>query len=807
MSIGILIFEKDHQKVRQIRDVLKADKQNHKVKATDSAEGFQKLMETFSPDVVICSILSLKLIDPSIFNSPEESTAKPHLIIYCNDANDLNEDLPLDLEIVEFLPLKLINRLPGLLNKIQKLKREQQLIEQQERFKIMVQNMPVLVDAFDENNTLVFWNHECERVTGYKAEEIVGNPKGMEILYPDPEYRDKIFDLWAKKGDNFRNWEITIQAKDGSKKIISWSNLSDMYSVSGWKSWAIGIDVTARYNAEKELELQNFHLKTLLDIDQDLHSAHSPEQICNIVLNYVKKIIPFEAGLVLLYEPEKEFAKVLTAKFEKQILYRADNVIPLQNLLRYDEITKGKIVYVDDLKPYKSGVRIASLLLKQGLNAGIIVPLKRGKKVIGSLSLYFKEPYKVAESDEELLLQIAGRMSFVLQQTNLMDQLREKVIALEQQTLGQMAELKKREHRLRAQYDSIPIPTYTWQKSRNDFILVDYNDMAMAATYGKIGEYLGQKASEIYKELPQMPELLLECYENEISMETQIETINQSDNQKNYLSVKLAYVAPDSVLMHVEDITEQIEATQNIKKLKQLINYQTKMIDFLREDIDIIKDQLFPMFQKHSESLYNLKESLSENEENIDSDKCRVFIRQYEELHNRFRSMIDLYMGYFQLDNRAITFQKVDLNSLLEKLFSRFEKRLKETQTKTHVYLENQFIKSDPDVLFDILAKLLAFSVEHREASRKPIVRIVNSLKDDRIIISLKDNGRGVAKSLLRSLFDYIPASSENFDSSLKSLTLVKKMVRMLGGHFQVDSVEGEGTNFTLSFPRFDSGE
>ncbi|MBK6709954.1 MAG: PAS domain S-box protein [Chloroflexi bacterium] len=48
----------------------------------------------------------------------------------------------------------------------------------------VVQNMPVMLDAFDANGAIVAWNKECETVTGYSAEEIVKNPTALNLLYP-----------------------------------------------------------------------------------------------------------------------------------------------------------------------------------------------------------------------------------------------------------------------------------------------------------------------------------------------------------------------------------------------------------------------------------------------------------------------------------------------------------------------------------------------------------------------------------------------------------------------------------------------
>jgi PAS domain S-box-containing protein len=127
------------------------------------------------------------------------------------------------------------------------------LRESEERMKFALQHIPVMVDAFDDDLNLVLWNGECERVTGYTAAEMIGNPMPLEALYPDPRQRGEIMDQWGKMSDNYRDWELNLTCKDSSIRTISWSNQSHLYPIQGWRTWGIGVDVTERLRAIKAL--------------------------------------------------------------------------------------------------------------------------------------------------------------------------------------------------------------------------------------------------------------------------------------------------------------------------------------------------------------------------------------------------------------------------------------------------------------------------------------------------------------------------------------------------------------------------
>ena len=143
-------------------------------------------------------------------------------------------------------------------------KTETQLRESEERFRKLVEMMPVLIHAHGENGLICYWNKACEDSLGWTSKEIVGNPKVFELLYPDVETRDMIKRLHDAPEPYWQR-EVPIQAKDGSMRTILWTDVSQKCPVPNWSAWETGWDVTEQRAAQQARDISEQRLRAMFD--------------------------------------------------------------------------------------------------------------------------------------------------------------------------------------------------------------------------------------------------------------------------------------------------------------------------------------------------------------------------------------------------------------------------------------------------------------------------------------------------------------------------------------------------------------
>lgn len=144
------------------------------------------------------------------------------------------------------------------------------LLESEKRFYSVVEDMPVLINAFDENRNFIVWNRECERVIGYNSEVIVNNKEALELIYPGHANHDYVLSKWVYSDGDYRDWEMQMTGKDGSIKSILWSNMSKQFPIPGWEKWVVGIDITKRKQMKRELVEKTIYLDNILRSSADI---------------------------------------------------------------------------------------------------------------------------------------------------------------------------------------------------------------------------------------------------------------------------------------------------------------------------------------------------------------------------------------------------------------------------------------------------------------------------------------------------------------------------------------------------------
>jgi signal transduction histidine kinase len=102
-----------------------------------------------------------------------------------------------------------------------------------------------------------------------------------------------------------------------------------------------------------------------------------------------------------------------------------------------------------------------------------------------------------------------------------------------------------------------------------------------------------------------------------------------------------------------------------------------------------------------------------------------------------------------------------------------------------------------------ILFNFLSNAIKYRHPERPPFITIGTECKDDRVVLVISDNGRGLdLKKNGDKLFGMFKTFHGNTDAKGIGLFITKNQIEAMGGKIEVESAVDEGTTFKVYLTR-----
>jgi len=185
-------------------------------------------------------------------------------------------------------------------------------------------------------------------------------------------------------------------------------------------------------------------------------------------------------------------------------------------------------------------------------------------------------------------------------------------------------------------------------------------------------------------------------------------------------------------------------------------------------------------------------------------EKLKIILRNTENLKNLINHLLDLSkleMNKIKLDKKMN-----DLPMLITHVLKDLAPLSKEKNAALTLHSPKKVMLSyDEEEMRKIITNLLINAITYSKG-KKNNIRISVTEEEKRVIIKIKDQGRGIAREKLPKIFDKFYRVSEAVTSPESGvgvgLSVVKGLVELHGGTITVTSKHGVGTEFTVIIPK-----
>ena len=369
---------------------------------------------------------------------------------------------------------------------------------------------------------------------------------------------------------------------------------------------------------------------------------------------------------------------------------------------------------------------------------------------------------------------------------------------------------------------------YVWRKVQGEFILDDYHKTPYKENSKKIRKYLGIKASEFYKETPDLINNLKRCYDEQREFSKEINNDDTRTKRKNFKFIRYKPITIDLVLVYVEGIFEKKKSEKRIKESTKHLEKSNKiLIQNAEERITELKNSI-----EHYRNIFEIAKSYRDffthdinnilNNISMSSELSTIYLNKNEtqdkilKLLNiingevgRGVSLISNFLKHSEFDEKKMTLQPIELCQTLDESILSIKKEFQDRNMNIAVKSCDKkiFVKAN-NLLMEVFCHVLNNAFKYNEKMLVDIlIKISKEQKEGQNFIKTEfiDNGIGIPDTNKEFVFKKGHREHKSGKGMGFGLTIVNRIINSYNGIVWVeDKVKRDytkGSNFIILIP------
>jgi PAS domain S-box-containing protein len=625
--------------------------------------------------------------------------------------------------------------------------------------------------------------HSKEELLGRNHFELFPNPENQAIFEQvrdtgqPVEFRAKPFEYANQPGRGITYWDWTLVPVKGRNGQVQGLVLSLM-------------DVTERERARIALRRYADRLRVMHEIDKAILAAQTADEIANVTLLHLHKLVPYRLASVELFDLEAGEASVLSVRAEEETTIETDRRHRLVWYEPIEALREGRPYIVEDIQTVPANPFVEALQ-DEGVRSFASVPLIAQGELIGCLGFARDELGGLTGDELEVIRDLGDQLAIGIQQARLHEQVQCHTDELEQLVAERTTELQASEARFRAVFEHAAI----------GISLADM-DGRLTATNPALQEMLGYSGEElrgmVYTEITHPDDVAasVDLYQELVAGERDYYTVDKRCIRKDGRGIWGRLTAslvqgvsgqPQYAICMVEDITEQKQAQETIIQSEKL-TIAGRLGASLAHEIN--------------NPLQSVLGCLGLAEEILDDGaEVRGYLKIAMEELERAAGIVT-QLRDLSRESEVKKKEPADLNALVEKALLLTRKRCQNRGVEVEWRPASGLptVPLMPDRMQQVFLNLVLNAVEAMPDGGRLEVGIAHTSQPEGARITFADTGMGIEPDRLPRMFE--PFYTTRSEGLGLGLYISKKIIEEHGGSIVVDSRVREGTTFTVWLPR-----
>lgn len=247
----------------------------------------------------------------------------------------------------------------------------------------------------------------------------------------------------------------------------------------------------------------------------------------------------------------------------------------------------------------------------------------------------------------------------------------------------------------------------------------------------------------------------------------------------------------NGVIITFVDITDRVKTLKELEKLNA--SHET-FIYSVSHDLKAPLANIEGLVKYLLESTAGLLEKFNQNNEEQQAI-AQLLNKSVATMRNIISDLSEITKIESQYKDQA---EAVKLEKIIDEVRLILNEKILITGAKIHLDLQEPEIQFPRKSLRSIVFNLLSNAIKYQSPDRNPEIQLKSWKEDGRILVSVQDNGLGIAQDKMEMLFMPFSRIEKKVEGTGIGLYLVKRIIENEGGKIEVESKPGEGTVFTV---------
>ncbi|MDD4373319.1 MAG: response regulator [Bacteroidales bacterium] len=705
------------------------------------------------------------------------------------------------------------------------------LRESEARFRAVIEQSDEGLILFDEEGKITLWNKGEEIITGYDANEMIGQYiwDAMYLLSTDESknksaqsaatIRKRIINLLQRKDISWtQEFKSRIYTKQNGQERIIQTTLFPVVLEGNYMFGSINRDITSQHQSATKLRETTTRLKAVINAMPDL-----------------MYIIDSSGIMSDSFQQEKQSLTAIDFNKGKHINSFFDSHTSSKILLALKRAQSSKQTQVFDLMISKPNQKrtYEARISPMNSNSGLLM---------------LREITNIRQLENNLLLN--NRLLQIL------THLATRFINLPVSQTDEAINNALKQIGLFAEVDRVYIFDYVWEEAY------------MTNTYEWCSEGTTPEIENLKRVSNQLvPDWVNSHIKGEITIVERIDQLDskselykllEPQNIKSLITIPLmedhkclGYVGFDAVKQYKSFTDNELALLQIFAELLTNLKIKQRTEQLLKSNHQILENQ--------NQQLSSLNEKLKhQNEEILEKNAALAHEREKAEASDRLktaflnnisheiRTPLNGIVGFSQLlsdpdlslddridfiealgtsverltdtfndimdvsllmsGNMPYNVETIHLASLLNDIYKKHLHFSKIKGIELKMEIAEPWLKTNMDTdrgyLYKIFNELVTNAIKYTDGG---FIHMGFEIQDEELILFVRDSGKGISPEALPEI--YKPFIQEDFSSTRNQegaglgLTIVKGLVHLLKGRIKIDSVLGQGTTFFIHLP------